>query len=142
MIEAGVQVGLAAAESVEEARQHVLAVRRVHDLGVKLHPVDARARSSNAATGAVAEAASTAKPGGAAVTVSRCTSSTSARRGRPGEQRAGLVTRSAARPNSADLGALDQAAERVRQQLQAVADAEDRDAELEQGGSSAGAPSA
>ena len=40
---AGVQVGRRAGDAVEEVLQHVLAVRRVHDLGVELDAVEARA---------------------------------------------------------------------------------------------------
>ena len=52
MMEAGVNVGLAAAGLVEEVAQHVHALRGVDDLGVELHGVEAAPRSSMAATGA------------------------------------------------------------------------------------------
>ena len=44
MIDAIVHVGGQPHTLVEEALEHLLAVRRVHDLGVELHAVDAAAR--------------------------------------------------------------------------------------------------
>ena len=61
-----------AGDLVEEVLQHLLAVRRVHDLGVELHAVELRASSSNAATGVCADSATMRAPVGGATTVSRC----------------------------------------------------------------------
>ena len=118
----------AAAHVLEEGGEDLLAVRRVHDLGVELDAVQARARHPpprRPATRSTRRAAE--KPGGASypgVAVrhpARCSAGVPASR-RPGSSR----SRSSAR--TPHLGALDAAAESEHQSLHAVADAEHRDA--------------
>ena len=92
-----------------------------------------RAGSSNAATGEAVDEASSVKPGGARLT--RVAMATSSRPARAAARRAAgpaRATRQLGAAELADLGGLDDAAERLREQLHAVTDAEHRDAELEQ----------
>ena len=111
----------------------VLAVGRVHDLGVELDAVDAaldvlerrdRRRGGRRERGE-ARAAPRRPCRGA-------TSSTSARPACPASRRPVLADGQLRAAELADLGALDPAAELAREQLHAVTDAQHRDAELEQ----------
>ena len=72
------------------------------------------------------------KPGGASYTVSRCDIQHACSAGVPASRRPGSAHRQLRAAELADLGALDAAAEREHERLHAVADAEHRDAELEQ----------
>ena len=72
------------------------------------------------------------KPGGGAKTVSRCDIQQVCSAGVPGQQPARLGHGQLRAAELADLGALDPAAERERERLHAVADAQHRDPELEQ----------
>ena len=91
-----------------------------------------RSGCSNATTGALAVAAVTAKPGGGVATWSPWLIHTVSRAVQPGKEQTRL--------DDVDLGAavlaagagLDPAAQRLGHQLHAVADAQHRDAEVEQ----------
>ncbi len=72
------------------------------------------------------------KPGGGSNTVSRCDIQQVCSRGRPAEQHARLGDVQVGAPELAHLGLLDAPAERVHEQLHAVADAHHRHAQLEQ----------
>ena len=73
---------------VEEVLQHLLPVRRVHDLGMELDAVEpALAASSKAAIGVDGEPATTSRALGGAVTVSRCDIQTVCSAGRSCEER-------------------------------------------------------
>ena len=119
-----------AGDLVEEVLEDVLPVRRVHDLGMELHAVQPRARSSKAAIGVEGELAVTSRP---------------RRWSRHGVAMAhphGLLGREVVEElgvarlelGLAELGgsrALDGAAEVARHELHAVTDAERRDPERE-----------
>ena len=123
--------GRRAGDAVEEVLQHLLAVRRVHDLGVELDAVEAALGASNAATGVDGEPAVTRAPSGGAVTESRWLIQTVCSAGRPAKS-APPRRWSAGLAELGDAGALDAAAEVERHQLRAVADAEHGHAELEE----------
>ena len=91
-----------------------------------------RAGSSNAATGEAVEEASSVKPSGGALDAVAMGHPAGLLERQPGEQPAGLAHAQLRAAELADLGGLDDAAERLREQLHAVTDAEHRDAELEQ----------
>ena len=117
-------------DAVEEVLEDVLAVRRVHDLGVELDAVEVALGASKAATGVDGDVATTCAPSGACVTVSRWLIQTVCSPGVPSNS-----ARPPPRARLAELrdaGAVDCAAELERHQLGAVADAERGDAELEQ----------
>ncbi len=95
-------------------------------------PYTPRSTYSSAATGEAVDEASATKPGGGSNTVSRCDIQQVCSAGRPGEQPAGLAHLQLGAPELPDVGALDAAAELARDQLHPVADAQHRDAELEQ----------
>ena len=131
-----VHVGAQPGDVVQEVLEHLLTVLGVQHLGVELHAGAARGRrSSNAATGAPSVVAVTAKPSAARLTPSRrATSRPLSSVGQAVEQRRRPVGDGAAgcRPNSRQPGLRDVAAERERHRLEAVADAEHRDAGVEQ----------
>ena len=92
---------VAAADVAQEALEDVLPVGRVHDLGVELDAVDARAPAdSKAATGDSVDEASAVKPGGGAKTVSRCDIQQLCSAGSPASSRPCSWTVSLERPNS------------------------------------------
>ena len=96
-----------AGDAVEEVLQHVLPVRRVHDLRVELDAVQpARRPSSKAAIGVDGEPAVTRAPSGGAVTESRWLIQTVCSSGRPAARRAAHAA-SAVLPNSDVAGPLD-----------------------------------
>ena len=130
MIEVCVHVGRAAADVEQERPQHVLAPLGVHHLRVELHAVDAtRSRSSSAAIGAPGVDAVTVNPAGAVVIASPwlihtiCSaddgSSTSDDRVGAAHHRAAVLAAARARHLAAEL---------LRDELGAVADAQDREA--------------
>ena len=82
------------------------------------------------------------KPGGGSKTVSRCDIQQVCSAGRPASRRPGSRTVSSERPNSPTSAPSTRPPSVEREQLHAVTDAQHRDAELEQRGSSFGAPSA
>ena len=86
--------------SVEERGEDVLAVRRVHDLGVELDAVHPALACSTAATGDSVEEASAVKPGGASNTVSRCDIQHDCSAGVPASSRPGSADGERERPNS------------------------------------------
>ena len=123
---------LAAADVLEERRQHLLAVGRVDDLGVELDPVEAaldvlqrgdgrlgRARQRGEARRRLVDRVAVRHP---ARLLGR----------RAGQQPARLGDGQPRAAELADLGALDPPAERQHERLHAVADAEHGDPELEQ----------
>ena len=101
----------------------------------------ARSGASNAAIGVDGEPATTRAPSGGATTESRCDIQTVCSAGQVVEE-LGLLDAQLGLAELGDAGAVDAAAEVQRQQLHAVADAERRNAELEERGSTRGAPSA
>ena len=131
---AGVHDGRGAGDLVEEVLQHVLAVRRVHDLGmeldaVELPRVDPRTRRPACARTwrRLARPRAARRPCRGATSRRLLDAAARRRAGRP-------TMRMSVLPNSPDAGAVDPAAELERQQLRAVTDAERRDAELEDRG--------
>ena len=125
-------VARAAADVLEERRQHLLPVGRVHDLGVELDAVEAaldvldrgdrrlgRRRQRGEALGRRVHRVAMRHPARLGVR-------------RPGQQAAVLGHGELRAAELADLGALDLAAQREDERLHAVTDAEHRDAELEQ----------
>ena len=119
-------------DAVEEVLQHVLPVRRVHDLGVELDAVEPPRRILERRDRAsTAERPVTVAPSGGAVTVSRWLIHTVCCGGSPSKSAPDAVVEL----RLAELGgagARDLAAELERHQLGAVADAERRDPELEE----------
>ena len=122
----------AAADVLQERRQHTLAVGRMDHLGVELDPVDValdvlegrdRRRGRRRQRG---EARRRRVDGVAVRHPARLLGR------RAGQQPPGLADGEVGAAELADLGALHPAAQRKRQQLHAVADAEHRNAELEQ----------
>ena len=127
---AGVHVGDDAGDAVEEVLQHLLAVRRVHDLGVELDRRRGRARRPRTRRSASRPSRRRrARPSGGATTESRCDIQTvcSAARSR----KSSLSPAAARSCRTRRRRAVDAAAELLRHQLHAVADAERRHAELE-----------
>ena len=123
--------GRRAGDLVEEVLQHVHPVRRVHDLGMELHAVErALGRLERARSASTDDPATTRAPSGGATTESRCDIQTvcSAGVSFSSDRLLDLELRLA---ELGDAGAVDAAAEVERHQLHAVADAERRDAELE-----------
>ena len=121
-----------AGDVVEEVLQHVLPVRRVHDLGVELDAVERRARRPRTRRSAsTASRRRRARPSGGAVTESRWLIQTVCSAGRPANS-APAPAVELGLAELGDAGPVDRAAELQRHQLHAVADAERRDAELEQ----------
>ena len=126
---------LAAAHLRQEARQDLLAVGRVHDLGVELDPVDRRAsaildgRHRRAARGGQRREARRRLVDGVAVGHPARLLARHPLSSTPGVGH--VQVRAAELPH---LGLLDAPAERVHQQLHPVADADHRDAELQQAG--------
>ena len=102
-----------------------------------------RSADSSAATGDAVEDASAVKPGRRLVDRVAVRHPAGLLLGRPASRRPGSVTVSSERPNSPTSAPSDAAAERAGQQLHPVADAQHRDAELEQASDRASArPSA
>ena len=91
-----------------------------------------RSADSNAATGDAVDDASAVKPGGRLEDRVAVRHPARLLGGQPGQQLARLADRELRAPELADLGALDAPAERQRDELHAVTDAQHRDAELEQ----------
>ena len=91
-----------------------------------------RSASSTAATGEALEEASAVKPGGGSKTVSRWDIQQVCSRGMPAQQHARLGDVQIRAAELAHLGLLDAPAERVHEQLHAVADAHHRHAQLQQ----------
>ena len=129
----------AAADAVGEVAQDLEAAFGVHDLGMKQQRVQPRGpESAIAATGAFALVATTAKPAGAAATKSPWLAQTRISGGTSANSAAGSAAPPGARPawtrlrrdrRVAELALRrrrHRAAERVRHQLHAVADAEHR----------------
>ena len=123
----------AAADLLEERRQHVLAVGRVDDLGVELDAVEAALdvlqRGDRRLRGAGELAEARAAPS------RRCRGATSSSSARPAcRPAAGPGSRHGQlrAPELPHLGALDLAAEGEHERLHAVTDAEHRDPELQQ----------
>ena len=121
-----------AADVGEEVGQHLLAVGGVHDLGVKLDPVDAAlgglegGHRRRGRGGQRREAGRRREDGVAVRHPARLL------RGRAGQQPARVGHSELRAPELAHLGALDTAAQLQRDELHAVADAEHRHPELEQ----------
>ena len=124
----------------EEPLEQVGAERRVDDLGVELDAVEAPGGFSIAATGADCGLRGHRKPSGARTTASRWL----IQHCRPGGRRTSRPRPDAQRRLAVlpGPGAGDLPAQREGHRLHAVADAQHRDAELEQRGLSAGAPGA
>ena len=123
---------LASARVLEEVRQHLLAVRRVDHLGMELDPVDrafGRLERRHRRRGRRRERGESGRRREHRVAVGH---PAALLRRRAGQQPAGLRDRELRAPELPDLGALDAAAQLAREQLHAVADAEHRNAELEQ----------
>ncbi len=91
-----------------------------------------RSTDSSAATGEAVEEASAVKPGGGREDGVAMGHPAGLAVGQAGEEPAGLAHGELRAPELPDLGALDRAAELRGDELHAVADAEHRDAELEQ----------
>ena len=89
-----------AGDVVQEALEHPLPVRRVHHLGVELHPGPAAGRSSNAATGARSLRAVTMNPSGATVTQSPWLIQTVCSEGSAASSVPGSITARSVAPNS------------------------------------------
>ena len=125
---------VAAADVAQEALEDVLPVGRVDDLGVELDAVDAALDATRTPRRATAVDEASAREARAAAR-RPCRGATSSRSARPAARRSSrpvLVDGELGAAELADLGALDPAAELEREQLHAVADAQHRDAELEQ----------
>ncbi len=131
---------VAAADLLEERREDVAAVGRVHDLGVELDAVDAaldrferrdrrlgRGRERREARGRLEDGVAVRHPAGLLV-------------GQPGEQAALLAHGQLRAAELPDLGALDLAAELEHERLHAVADAQHGIPSSRSAGSSRGAP--
>ena len=126
---AAVQVGSTPGDADHEVAQDVPAARRVHDLGMELDAVEvALAASARPAKGVESVCAVDAKPSGSRVIESPWLIQTGCSRSKPGEQAVLRGDRDVRRAVLALGGRQDVAAELVRHQLRAVADAEDRDA--------------
>ena len=122
----------AAADLLEERRQHVLAVGRVDDLGVELDAVEAALDVLQRGDRRLRRARQRAEAGRRLEDRVAVRHPAALLRRRAGEQPPGLGHRQLRAPELPHLGALDAAAEREHQRLHAVTDAEHRDAELEQ----------
>ena len=124
----------AAAGGLQEPAHDLRAVLGVHDLGVELDAVQpAEPGASIAAAGVAAVRAVTANPGGATVDVSPCDIQTLNSVGQPGEQPAARAShRHGGAAVLGGTGPLDGAAQGRDHHLVPVADAEHRDARVEQ----------
>ena len=121
-----------AADVLEERRQDLLAERRVDDLGVELDRVDAARRVLERGDRRGGRGGELGEARGRALDAVAVRHPAGLLERQAGEQPARLADAQLGAAELADLGVLDDAAERVREQLHAVADAEHRDAELEQ----------
>ena len=129
----GRPTAFAATYVFEKARQDLLPVGRVHDFGVELDAVDGtrlvlkRGDRRDRRGGELGEAG-----GGLLARVSMGHPARLLAR-QPNEQAAGRPDGQLSAPELAHLGALDDTAERMCEQLHSVTDAEHRDSEIEQG---------
>ena len=134
--------GRGAGDLVEEVLQHVLSVRRVHDLGMELDAVQLpRAILERGHGRVLGRGDDLTRPRAARSTVSRCdihavcSAGSEVKSLPPRDAHVDLAVLARAR-------AVDAAAQLEREQLRAVTDAERRDPELEDRGVHFGAPSA
>ena len=122
----------AAADLLEERRQHVLAVGRVDDLGVELDAVQPALDVLERRHRRLGRARQRREAGRRLVDRVAVRHPARLLRRRAGQQPARVGHRQLRAPELPHLGALDLAAEREDQRLHAVTDAEHRDPELEQ----------
>ena len=124
--------GRRAGDLVEEVLQQVLAVRRVHDLGVELDAVELAPRLLEGGDRRRRRAGDDARALGRRRDRVAVAHPDRLLGGQVAEERARGVGLDLGLAELGDAGALDAAAELERHQLHAVADAEHRDAELEE----------
>ena len=123
---------LAPADVGQEARQDLLAVRGVDDLGVELDAVDAALDALDRGDGRGARGGERREAGRRLEHRVAVRHPARLLAGQAREQPAVLAHGQVRAPELADLGLLDASAERVDEKLHPVADAEHRNAELEQ----------
>ena len=123
---------VAAADVAQERLEDVLPERGVDDLGMELDAVDRALGRLERRDRRCRRRRERREPGGRLEDRVAVRHPARLLGGQAGEQLARLADRELRAPELADLGALDAPAERQRDELHAVTDAQHRDAELEQ----------